>query len=237
MVRRYPRGPFRASSGFASRAIARVYGDSGTILAMPLYRVQFEFNMDTGNPLDKTMNTVHVIADDVGELESGAIVAFTTFYGTLDGYFSKLVLPEASVYRAYDLDDPEPRAPVLEEVFDVGTTGTGDALPPELAVVVSFEAPQQSGEPQARRRGRLYFGPLDNVLNGTTGQIGTAVVDDFVNALDTLLTTNAAATTWAWAVYSRANDSAIEVTHGWVDNAFDIQRRRGLAPTYTVDVP
>lgn len=202
---------------------------------VPLYRVQIELNMDSANERDRCVNTWHLIADDELELESGGIVALTTFYGGLASYLSASVNPTASVYRAYDLADPEPRAPVLEEQFDVGTTGTTVA-PPELAIVCSFEAPQQSGQPQARRRGRIYFGPLYmGVIDSATGTVQNAVVDVIAAELQELLDTSQAATTWAWSVYSRVNASAIEVQHAWVDDAFDIQRRRGTSAQYTVD--
>lgn len=203
---------------------------------VPLYRTQFEFNMDSGNPRDSVVNTVHILADDEVELESGGIVAFTTFYGTLDAQFSALVDPAASVYRAYDLADPEPRAPVVEETWNLGTVAVTTAAP-ELAVCISFEAPQQSGVPQARRRGRFYLGPLYNpALNSSSGQVDNGVVDVIADAVQDLLDTSANATTWAWMVYSPTNSAAVEVLHAWVDNAVDIQRRRGLDPTYTVDL-
>lgn len=196
---------------------------------MPLYRVQIEFNGDTGSHLDKYVNTWHCIADDEVELESGFIVQLTTFYGALDGYYSAAVDPAASWYRAYDLADPEPRAPVLEENFSLGTTAT-TYLPAEIAMCLSFEAPRQSGLSQARRRGRVYLGPLGaSALNTATGFVTSAFWTDLGTAGQNLLDASQAATTWAWAVYSRANDSAIEVVHAWVDSAWDTQRRRGLA--------
>lgn len=204
--------------------------------SVPLYRVQFEFNMDTGNELDKSVNTLHCIADNEAELESGFVVAMTTFYGAVDGHFSSFVDPAASRYTAYDLADPEPRAPVLDETFNLGTTGTNTA-PAELAWVVSFEAPQQSGQAQARRRGRFYLGPLSaSVMDATTGRFAAAMHDTLGVAVQNLLDASQAATTWAWAVYSRANGSAIEVTHAWVDNAYDVQRRRGLSATRVDDI-
>ena len=203
---------------------------------MPLYRVQIELNMDSGNPKDKSINTWHLLADDPSNLESGGIVALTTFYGAIDGLFSVTVAPTASWYRAYDLADPEPRAPVLEENFNLGTVAT-NSLPQECAVVLSFEAPQQSGQPQRRRRGRIYLGPLgSDSLHTPTGLISGASLDAVEDAAQILLDTSQAATLWSWQVYSRANDASIEVMHAWVDNAYDIQRRRGVSPTDTRDV-
>jgi len=36
---------------------------------------------------------------------------------------------------------------------------------------------------------------------------------------------------WDWVVYSPTNGNTVNVDNGWVDNAFDTQRRRGLAVT------
>lgn len=203
---------------------------------VPLYRVQIELNMDTGNELDKSINTWHAVADNPTELESGFVVALTTFYGSIDGQYSSAVDPAASWYRAYDLADPEPRAPVLEENFTLGTTGT-DRLPAECAIVLSFEAPQSSGQPQARRRGRVYLGPLSNgVCDPATGLIRTTSMDEVRDAAQILLDTSQAATTWSWQVYSRRNEASIEVMHAWIDNAFDIQRRRGVSATIVRDM-
>lgn len=192
--------------------------------------------MDTGNPLDKAVNTWHLLADDEDELESGGILALNTFYNAIDGSLSNLVDPTAGIVRAYDLADPEPRAPVLEQAFTIGATG-GNTSPPELAICVSFEAPQQSGQPQARRRGRVYIGPLSaGAWSTTTGMLTTETLDGYEDAMQDLIDTSANATTWALMVYSRVNAAAVEALHMWVDNAVDIQRRRGLAATDTRDV-
>lgn len=205
------------------------------IWAVALYRVQIELNLDSGNERDKIINTWHCIADDVNELESGFVVQLTTFYGAIDGSLSKELDPSASWYRAYDLDDPTPRAPVLEENFNLGTVSTGVSAPNELAVVMSFEAPQQSGVAQARRRGRVYLGPWSQAQIGSNGEVHAALMSDLDTAMSNLLDASQAATTWAWAVYSRVNDAAIEVVHAWVDNAWDIQRRRGTSATSRVE--
>jgi hypothetical protein len=36
---------------------------------------------------------------------------------------------------------------------------------------------------------------------------------------------------WTWCLYSRKLDLMPEIVGGWVDNAWDIQRRRGYAAT------
>jgi hypothetical protein len=46
---------------------------------------------------------------------------------------------------------------------------------------------------------------------------------------------------WNWVAYSPTADEANQITNGWVDNAWDTQRRRGLyysqRGTYTSTTP
>lgn len=196
---------------------------------MPLYRVQVELAMASGVPNDKATNVWHFLADDEDELDL-AITQVVTFYTAIDGTLANTVATTGHRLRAYDLADPEPRAPVKDQGLGTLTVGT-TPLPHEVAICVSYQAPRQSGQSQARRRGRLYFGPLATNNSATTGLISSGTVATYVDALQDLLDASVNATTWAWVVYSRANAAAIEATNGWVDNAYDVQRRRGIEAT------
>lgn len=197
---------------------------------MPLYRVQVELAMTSGNPLDKATNVWHCIADDLTALDL-FITQLTTFYAAVDSNLSSSIATTGHRLRAYDLADAEPRAPVRDQ--GIGTLALGaNAAPPELALCISYQAPQQSGQSQARRRGRIYIGPLYNTAMATaTGLPAATTLTTIGGALQNLLDASQAAATWAWAVYSPTNGVAIEATNAWLDNAFDIQRRRGVAAT------
>jgi hypothetical protein len=99
---------------------------------------------------------------------------------------------------------------------------------------LSFQAVKVSGQTQARRRGRVYIGGLGIVTTaGTTNSFPVPtgqVVTNLVNAAQNL-GNDAPDANWSWVVYSRANDIVVNVDNGWVDNAFDTQRRRGNAPS------
>lgn len=197
---------------------------------MPLYRTQVELAMTSGNPDDKATNVWHFIADDLTALDL-ALTQVTTFYAAIDGNLSALIAATGHRIRCYDLADTKPRAPVRDQGAGTLSLGTG-ALPPELALCMSFQAPRQSGVSQARRRGRLYLGPLSSTAYTTsTGFPTSTILTNIGNAVQNLLDASQAATTWAWAVYSPTTETAIEVNDAWVDNAFDIQRRRGVAAT------
>lgn len=116
-------------------------------------------------------------------------------------------------------------------------------LPLEVAICCSFKGYYSEGPvlERARRRGRVYIGPLnDTVLqgNGTAAPPRPSV--DFVNLLTAKmqdLRENAqtgAGTGGAsapWVIWSRAGGAIHNVVGGWVDNAWDTQRRRGNETT------
>lgn len=192
---------------------------------MPLYRTQVALQMDSGVPEDRAVNTWWCIADDLTAL--GLFVTqLGTFYQAIDNYLSSAVNTTGHVIKSYDMADPEPRAPVLVVTGTTLTTGT-TAMPAEVATCMSFQAVQQSGQSQARRRGRVYIGPLAQNTLHSSGTPEGAWTSALVAAGQALLDASDAAATWSWAVYSRVDQTAISVSNGWVDNAFDTQRRRG----------
>jgi len=110
---------------------------------------------------------------------------------------------------------------------------SGSPLPEEVSAVLSFKADTAgllevsgSTRPKARRRGRLYLGPLNS------GTIGTAGAGVFL-ALAFQGTILGAASNFLdqvpeWSVWSRKDAAVHPVVDGWLDNAFDTQRRRGV---------
>jgi hypothetical protein len=65
----------------------------------------------------------------------------------------------------------------------------------------------------------------------TDAYIAAATRTAAVNSWGNLLDASQAATAWKWAVYSTVNATGVEVTNGWVENAWDTQRRRGRIAT------
>lgn len=175
---------------------------------------------------------------DVAEDSEGILIAF---YNAIDTYFPVTVGGTAAGrMRWYNLADPEPRVPVRDTTFAIVDSG-GDGLPHEVAVCLSFAAADQAGAVRARRRGRIYLGPIRAsaavVLDGGV-RVQTAAVDAIATAAQTLM--NAGDADKHWAIYSpttQANgatlaDSVNDVKKVWVDNAFDIHRSRGQKATY-----
>lgn len=106
---------------------------------------------------------------------------------------------------------------VAEEVADAGDPGVA------------------RDRPASRRRGRLYLGPFNANTNAgpTDARPGNGVQEVSLEMARYLFSNPApmAANGITWVIYSRQNGEVYPVTGAWVDNEWDIQRRRGLKRT------
>ena len=193
---------------------------------MAHYRAQVVLASTSGVYADYSTNTLYFEGDSLADLPDIA-TAIKAFYNSLVTYASPLVAQNGHVIKFYDMGDPEPRAPVLLDNWNLTSAPAGTALPGEVAMCVSYQAAQVSGQPQARRRGRFYYGPLDVSALNTDGRPLPAFVTAMKNAAQSLLTAGTTDPTWTWVQYSRTNDGFADVANGWVDNEWDTQRRRG----------
>lgn len=132
--------------------------------------------------------------------------------------------------KAYHLTDPKPRSPVYEATGAVNLN-TDEALPTEVALVMSFQAEPVSGENQKRKRNRIYLGPFGQQILGSTLTVDGTVVESILFAGKALYEASEASANWHWNVYSPTDDEAYEVYNGWCDNGYDTQRRRGTRST------
>jgi hypothetical protein len=197
---------------------------------MPLYRTQVSIATADNVPANFATNTLHVFAPDLVELALWHS-ALLTFYQAIDVHMSDLVRnTNGLLMKSYDLDDPEPRAPVL--TFSGNLTTSGSGLPTECAIVMSYQAVQESGISQARRRNRIYLPFMKATVNDSTARPSSAARTDIVNAAQALLNASGPTSSdWQWMVYSPTDDQFDLVDNGWVDNEWDTQRRRGRPAT------
>lgn len=139
--------------------------------------------------------------------------------------------------KAYNLADPKPRAPIVtyNNVLTVPTAG--GSFPPEVSMCVSFKGSTVSGVPQARRRGRVFLPAFKGSAYGSDGQIGTTAINTVKAGISALLSASDAAADWTWCIYSPTSDAMVNVIGGWIDNAPDIQRRRGLSASLRTPWP
>ena len=164
---------------------------------------------------------------------SGAILTplLKAFYDSLVSYYSPVITQNGHEIKYSLLPGVMPNYPFDTDIFNLGAAPAGGKLPDEVAVCLSFQGQKAAGAPQARRRGRVYLGPLDTAA-ATDNRPATAFLTAIGNAATTLkANTTAVGGTAAWCIWSVADQVEVPVDNGWIDNAFDVQRRRGVLPT------
>jgi hypothetical protein len=208
---------------------------------MTTLRAQVALPNSGGIPSDTATNTWHFLQTG-GSPETAADDALTmldAFYQDIQGIFSSIVNSPLDV-TIYDLEDAVPRIPIHTGVIAI-TPGSGGNLPNEVAICLSFQGTQVSGNPPARRRGRIFLGPLDAGTVDTGGSdvpVSDATCGLIRDSADTLrLAGGSLDCSWAtfspttagappWSVGEIAA-STLTVVGGWCDNAFDTIRSRG----------
>lgn len=193
-------------------------------------------------PEDVVINTFHF--EVAGSPTSGHMTTMDTrlteFYRTapaitgglpINSILSNEIAAIEHEVRVYNMAEPQPRSPA--GTFTILVDPVGASLPAEVALVMSLKAAPLSGEPAARRRGRLYLGPLRASLMGTTVDAGdvrpTAITCQSVSAAGARLA--AYSTEPFFRIYSETNDDLLPIAFVDVDNSYDTQRRRGADPT------
>jgi hypothetical protein len=187
-------------------------------------------------PADAVTNTYHFNATSLLPLDLenildllGDLYAEQTTSDPLMSLMSDENCAGTGDIKLYDLGDPEPRAPIASRVISETPLSTG-GLPSEVALCVSFQGVPLSGVSQARRRGRVFL-PWFTENQNQDGRPAQTLIDDVGLAFSDFGAAAAASITNSWVIYSRANDDTVDVNNGWIDNAWDIQRRRGVDPT------
>jgi hypothetical protein len=191
---------------------------------MPNFRGQVRLQGASMLPEDVYVNTFHFVRlDTLSEAADVVGPQLNTLYQTLGAVIPTYV-QRAGEVRFYDLADPEPRVPEIRPITLPAPSGSA-TLPFEVALVVSFH-----GTPPvtARRRGRVYIGPLTGSALTTGGStteptVATATIVSFAAAFQAFLDTGN-----GWSIRSIVpTENFVSVDRGWIDNEFDTQRRRG----------
>lgn len=187
------------------------------------------------------------VLDDVGEINT----QIEQFYSDIATVYSANTWTGDIHIKHYDLLDALPRVPFAEDTETITGLGDADALPTECAITMSFQGVPISGVNQRRRRGRLFLGPIDQGASTTAAglvTITTIACETIATAAISMIGAGSLST-WQWVVFSPTLagtmpwnlgilEAAIaDVENGWVDNAFDTQRRRGTAPTARTTFP
>lgn len=221
-----------------------------TIPAKPDYfLVQNVFHGATGLPHDVFVNSFifrNTQQPSVESAEGRAMDCVKDFYstvksGSLDATASVnhiIGLMASYVTRwtqkCYDLGNPPgDRVPIEREYTGTdfparGSSGT--PLPAELSVVLSL----QTAYTGPWGRGRLYMGPFNTISADVPANYGGVSVTKATRdrlALQAGWLALGNGRDMEWCVYSGAKNRMQRVTGGWVDDAWDVQRRRGHEPT------
>lgn len=183
---------------------------------IPANFVQNQFGVDTGED--------SFLADDV-------TAALKTFYDAINGpLLSDVFAQNGHLIKFYSMPGLTPNYPFAERTWNFASAPAGSTLPSEVALVLSFQGSRAAGFPQARRRGRIYIGPLFTTVN-STGRPRQADIDALCLAASDLEDDIRAIPGHVWSIWSTVDQDMVEVQNGWVDNAFDTQRRRGIEVT------
>lgn len=206
-------------------------------------RAQVTLKHDTGLAEDHFVNTFHFDSDNAvaGTAEKAGLAArLNVFYQALAPQMASVLSGELDV-KIYNMADPEPRVPIYVETFTGMAVGS-TSLPEEVAMCLSYHAAPVSGENQRRKRGRIFLGPISSTQNVVTSGrarpsdafrgVALAAMANLVEGLGagdprlavfspTILATTA-------GDLDAAYSDVVEVS---VDNAWDIQRKRGAVAT------
>lgn len=210
-------------------------------------RVQCTLESTSLIPENDAINVWHfqILTGDVGSNITDIKIALNTFYAQIEDIYNVNTLTGVIRQKTYDLADSAPRTPVDAGELGTFTFSDADALPTECAITMSFEGELASGTNRARRRGRVYLGPLDIGPASTTDgyvRVGITMAETITAAASNLI--SAGGLDWRWCVFSPTTAgtppwseatlglASIPVDHGWVDDAFDTQRRRGTAAQF-----
>lgn len=220
-----------------------VFGTTTGLVADEIVH-DFTFRWDgpTG-PTEGELNELQVLLAQFYNTDPGPSTRALSAYLSLD------VLRTANsarmLFYRVDVLGEDAGSPDLVVDWTPGAAPAGvRSLPSEIAVVLSLSAdttnvPERVGNtrPASRRRGRLFFGPLNDLaLSLAADATGVqrpsdAIQDDLRTAADALendsknvMNLNAGL---FWSVYSTVDNAARNIVKVSTDDAFDVQRRRG----------
>lgn len=212
---------------------------------MPSFvRAQVSLAADSTLPTDAAVNVFHFIStatSDPTDFLPDLNTALEAFYDTIQGQLSSLLSGNGTI-KYYDMLDPEPRAPIGDDTFTF-TPASASSFPQEVALCLSYRGEIVSGQPIARRRGRIYIGPVAasaGEISGVRTQPNSTFVSNLASAA-TALAGPIGASLAFWSVFSPTtagpapwSEGTLEnaltpIVAGHIDNAWDTQRRRGPA--------
>lgn len=134
------------------------------------------------------------------------------------------------VIKFYEIGNPAPNYPVYQTTFNLSSNPGDIQMPMEVALCISYANTTVNTVPRARRRGRIYLSGWSEAFNDA-GRPVEANLSTLVGYYKTYADTVNAIPSFSAGIWSRADDFVYAIDTAWVDNEWDIQRRRGGKPT------
>lgn len=175
-------------------------------------------------PEDRYVNTLHFDGDQWGESLADELWSKVNTFMTAVGGGIARGPHRISCYEP----GPNPAGPYFSKEYDRGVALSGGG-PAELACCLSYATVDDPEQSLPRRRGRIYLGPLADVQvnrDRPSALLREKALDYGQGIAQVGLASNV-----TWVLYSRTDNAYAKIESIWVDDAWDVQRRRGLAPT------
>jgi hypothetical protein len=193
-------------------------------------RMQISVPQDTSLPRDRFVITPHFRTSfnaSIGGADEQALV--DDLAAGFDTWIQGSGMSREVLVKAYDAENPgtreAPAAPLAEAIRNPNVVRES-SVPREVAVCLSFFSERNL----KRQRGRLYIPAPFLYGSGITGNRPASDKRDLVAGLVPLFT-GLGGVDVDWCVWSRRDLVARPVTHWYVDDEFDVQRRRGFRAT------
>lgn len=187
-------------------------------------------------PRDLTTNTLWWETGGVdSETEADEVVArIRAAYAVIGPRLASLVSRATDIARieGWDWGQPSPRVPIWSVNLPLPNRASNHVdLPSEVAVVCSFRTAYVPGVNRARSWGRVFLGPVCIPTGNAATNVDTALQTLVRQFGETLMTPIDVGADVMWVQRSETSGQIGPVLTGWVDNAWDTQRRRGLSAT------
>lgn len=148
------------------------------------------------------------------------------------GAYIAETINRTALLQVYQIEDTPPRAPVAERTITLPQPiGSSTIMPAEVALACSFQGTRVSGQPQSRRRGRIFLGPLRAPGSNGSAIPPAVMIGDVAGQFNEMKAASDASLDYQWRIWSPTDGASVLVDNGWVDNAWDTQRRRGPRAT------
>lgn len=186
---------------------------------MPLYRFQVSQGADSAFPRDRIINNLHF--DDAGATSDPEQLC----QDILDAWQSiwlSAVVREIRV-TCYEVGPP-PNLPIASAVENEGVFPV-TANNREIALCLSYYNVRSN----PRRRGRIFLCPAISGQSMNTSRPSAGIRGVALDLGDAMA--GIGGVDVDWVLYSPTDSSHHDVVGTWVDDAWDVIRSRGLAPT------